>query len=218
MGFLRLLVFLVLAAVFGLQLRSIYGIIYWPELLLAFSGLLSFFLNDPRFLLGFALPTVPFFEYGTLSCFILTYSAGLILKDTKLRSFEKKPKCTLTKVLLITRSGGREEGREGGDINFFILLLLSPLLISLIYTLIQEVDLYLLKTILLNVGLLGLFRHIQAEYPIWDKALFHFASFVNFSLLLLVLPSDCLVSKKFAKGLACGVIFLKNGAALLSST
>ena len=164
-----------------MQLRSEYSGIFWPELLLASSGLLSFFLRDPRFLLGLALPVLPFFEYGALSCFILTFCFGC--------SFRKD----------------RPEVNQ--NVLVFLSLLLVPLSVTLIFSLIQEVDLTLLKTILLNSGPLGFLDYTQENYPVWYRAIYHFASYVNFSLLILFLPADTFLHKNFSKGLASGVAF-----------
>ena len=174
MGFLK---FLLLALVFSVQLRTEYAWLYWPEVAISALGLLSFILPNPFLILGFALCVLPYFEYGTLSCFLLTFNFGVYLKN-----------------------------RKPNNVSEFSLLLLLPLTISLSFCLIQEIDYYILKTIFTNDGFYGLFLYVKQNYPVWYRAIFAYATFLNFLILVSLAPAQLLKEKSFITGLSLGVL------------
>ena len=129
---IKFITFFFIALVFSTQFNIEHKWLLYSQLVFISLGFLSFFLKKPQILLGLALPTLPFFPYGTLSSFILCFNF-----------------CFNLRLNL-----GAHKYLESNKSNLLFKLLLLPLFLSLVVCFYFEFDFYIFKTMLLNTGIL----------------------------------------------------------------
>ena len=183
MSAIKLAFYIFIALILSTQLNTIHSWLYYTQVAFASLGLLSFFLKKPVILLGLAIPTIPFFQYGALSIFIVCYNLGLLFKT----------------------SIGKDKLKTSKS-NLLLKFLILPFFLSLLVSLYFEFDFYLFKTQFLNYGLIDTYLYIKNNNSTWLRVLSNFCIWLNFLFLFYNTRKETFSDQSFVSALSIGVI------------